>query len=79
MAALAADAYVYGFPLIFDLPAVGGDVARWAAGRPGPRPDPSRWSRRKMKSDAPDEARVIEFPTDVATIVGRWACDGRLT
>ena len=19
---------------------------------------------------------VIEFPTDVATIVGRWACDG---
>jgi len=28
------------------------------------------------KSDAPDGARVIEFPTDVGTIVGRWACDG---
>ena len=28
------------------------------------------------KSDAPDGAPVIEFPTDVATIVGRWACDG---
>ena len=28
------------------------------------------------KPDAPDGARVIEFPTNVATIVGRWACDG---
>jgi hypothetical protein len=26
LAALAADAYVYGFPLIFDLHAVGGDI-----------------------------------------------------
>ena len=25
---------------------------------------------------APDAARVIEFPTTVGTIVGRWACDG---
>ena len=28
------------------------------------------------KPDAPDGARVIEFPTDVGTIVGRWACHG---
>ena len=28
------------------------------------------------KPDAPDGAPVIEFPTNVATIVGRWACDG---
>jgi hypothetical protein len=26
--------------------------------------------------DAPSEAQVIEFPTNVGTIVGRWACDG---
>jgi hypothetical protein len=26
--------------------------------------------------EAPDGARVIEFPTAVASIVGRWACDG---
>src|SRR5690348_15364585 len=25
---------------------------------------------------APDAVRLIEFPTKVATIVGRWACDG---
>ena len=28
------------------------------------------------KSDAPDETPVIEFPTHVGTIVGRWACNG---
>jgi hypothetical protein len=28
------------------------------------------------KPDAPDDIPVIEFPTDVGTIVGRWACDG---
>ena len=28
------------------------------------------------KSEAPDGAQVIEFPTNVATILGRWACDG---
>jgi hypothetical protein len=26
--------------------------------------------------EVPDGARVIEFPTTVASIVGRWACDG---
>jgi hypothetical protein len=26
--------------------------------------------------EAPDRTKVIEFPTKVATIVGRWACDG---
>jgi hypothetical protein len=29
-----------------------------------------------MAREAPDGARVIEFPTNLATIVGRWACDG---
>jgi hypothetical protein len=28
------------------------------------------------QEDAPAGARVIEFPTNVGTIVGRWACDG---
>ena len=28
------------------------------------------------RSDAPSAIRVIEFPTNVGTIVGRWACDG---
>ena len=32
---------------------------------------PPRW-----QGDAPDGAQVIEFPTNVAVIVGRWACDG---
>jgi len=48
LAALAAEAYIYGFPLI-----------------------PPGW-----QGQAPGRARVIEFPTDVGTIVGRWACDG---
>ena len=32
---------------------------------------PPRWH-----GTAPDGAPVIEFPTNPATIVGRWACDG---
>ena len=28
------------------------------------------------QSDVPSGTRVIEFPTNVGTIVGRWACDG---
>src|SRR5215469_14180059 len=28
------------------------------------------------RAGAPAGARVIEFPTNVGTIVGRWACDG---
>ena len=28
------------------------------------------------KSDAPRGAQVIEFPTTVGTVLGRWACDG---
>jgi hypothetical protein len=28
------------------------------------------------KGDAPDGIEVIEFPTNVGSIVGRWACDG---
>ena len=146
-AALAADAYVYGFPLIFDLQAVGGDVDMGllapapfnsfshASKLAGPEdrfvsvnndtiysiaqvdvsggpvllrvPDTAgryhvlqfvdAWTnnfayvgRRATgtaagsfllvpagwKSDATDGTPVIEFPTDVATIVGRWACDG---
>ena len=147
LAALAADAYVYGFPLIFDLHAVGGDIEMGllapapfnkfshALKLAGPEdrfvsinndtiysiaqvdvsggpvllrvPDTSgryyvlqfvdAWTnnfayvgRRATgtaagsfllvppgwKPDAPDAIPVIEFPTDVATIVGRWACDG---
>jgi hypothetical protein len=149
LVALAADAYVYGFPLVFDLQEVGsftregiGSLApasfnsfSHASNMAGPQdrfvsinndtiysvaqvdvsggpvllrvPDtagryyvlqfvdawtnnfayvgrratgtaagsfllvPPRW-----KPDAPDGARVIEFSTNVATIVGRWACDG---
>ncbi len=147
LAALAADAYIYGFPLIFDLQMVGGR-AQMGMITPGPvnsfshasrlaGPDdrfvsinndtiysiaqvdvsggpvllrvpdtagryyvlqfvdawtnnfayvgrratgtgagsflltPPRW-----EGNAPAGARVIEFPTKVATIVGRWACDG---
>ena len=149
LAALAADAYVYGFPLVFDLRAVGsftregmGSLApasfnsfSHAPKLAGPQdrfvsinndtiysiaqvdvsggpvllrvPDTAgryyvlqfvdAWTnnfayvgRRATgtaagsfllvppgwKPDAPDGARVIEFPTNVATIVGRWACDG---
>ena len=147
LAALAADAYVYGFPLVFDLQAVRGDGGMGllapapfnsfshASKLAGPQdtfvsinndtiysiaqvdlsggpvllhvPDTAgryyvlqfvdAWTnnfayvgRRATgtaagsfllvppgwKSDAPDEATVIEFPTDVGTIVGRWACDG---
>jgi len=147
LAALAADAYVYGFPLVFDLQMVGGhaqmgmiapasfnsfghasrlagpddrfvsvnndtiysiaqvDVSGGpvllrvpdAAGRyyvlqfvdawtsnfayAGRRTTgtaagsflltPPGWTRQ-----VPGGARLIEFPTNVATIVGRWACDG---
>ena len=28
------------------------------------------------QGDPPSGAGVIEFPTAVGTIVGRWACDG---
>jgi len=149
LAALAADAYVYGFPLVFDLQEVGsftregmGSLApasfnrfSHAAKMAGPQdrfvsinndtvysiaqvdvsggpvllrvPDTAgryyvlqfvdAWTnnfayvgRRATgtaaqsfllvppgwKADAPDGPRVIEFPTNVATIVGRWACDG---
>ena len=147
LAALAADAYVYGFPLVFDLQAVGGGMDTGviapapfnrfshASKLAGPQdrfvsinndtiyslaqvdvsggavllsvPDTAgryyvlqfvdAWTdnfayvgRRATgtaagsfllvppgwKSDAPDGTSVIEFPTDVATIVGRWACDG---
>ena len=149
LAALAADAYVYGFPLVFDLQEVGsftregmGSLAPASFNRfshapklAGPQdrfvsinndtiysiaqvdvsggpvllrvPDTAgryyvlqfvdAWTnnfayvgRRATgtaaqsfllvppgwKPDAPDGARVIEFPTNVATIVGRWACDG---
>ena len=149
LAALAADAYVYGFPLIFDLREVG-SVARAGLGSlapapfntfghasklagPGDRfvsinndtiysmaqvdvsggplllrvPDAAgryyvlqfvdAWTdnfayvgRRATgtaagsfllappgwKSGAPNGVEVIEFPTDIGTIVGRWACDG---
>ena len=149
LAALAADAYIYGFPLIFDLQEAGSFVREGmgalapapfnsfshASELAGPRdrfvsinndtiysiaqvdvsggplllrvPDTAgryyvlqfvdAWTnnfayvgRRATgtaagsfllvppgwKADVPDRARVIEFPTDVATIVGRWACDG---
>ncbi len=147
LAALAADAYVYGFPLVIDLQAVGGGVDvglltpapfnsfRHASKLAGPDdrfvsinndtiysiaqvdvsggpvllrvPDTAgryyvlqfvdAWTnnfayvgRRATgtaagsfllvppgwKSDPPDGSAVIEFPTDVGTIVGRWACDG---
>ena len=147
LAALAADAYVYGFPLVCDLQAVGGGVDlgsiapapfnrfSHASKLAGPEdrfvsinndtiysiaqvdvsggpvllrvPDTAgryyvlqfvdAWTnnfayvgRRATgtaagsfllvppgwKSDAPDGAPVIEFPTNVGTIVGRWACDG---
>ena len=147
LAALAADAYVYGFPLVFDLQAVGGDLDigllaqgpfnsfSHASKLAGPEdrfvsinndtiysiaqvdvsggpvllrvPDTAgryyvlqfvdAWTnnfayvgRRATgtaagsfllvppgwKPEAPDGVPVIEFPTTVATIVGRWACDG---
>jgi hypothetical protein len=147
LAALAAEAYIYGFPLVFDLQAVGGHVdmglmtpapfnrfshASRLAG-PDDRfvsinndtvysvaqvdvsggpvllsvPDTAgryyvlqfvdAWTnnfayvgRRATGTAAgafllvppgwdgqpPPGTRVIEFPTMVATIVGRWACDG---
>jgi hypothetical protein len=147
LAAVAADAYIYGFPLIFDLQMVGGQAElgmitpapfnsfSHASRLAGPDdrfvsinndtiysiaqvdvsgspvllrvPDtagryyvlqfvdawtsnfayvgrrvtgtaagsflltPPRWG-----GNAPAGAHVIEFPTKVATIVGRWACDG---
>jgi hypothetical protein len=147
LAAVAADAYIYGFPLIFDLQMVGGQAElgmitpapfnsfSHASRLAGPDdrfvsinndtiysiaqvdvsgspvllrvPDtagryyvlqfvdawtnnfayvgrratgtaagsflltPPRW-----EGNAPAGAHVIEFPTKVATIVGRWACDG---
>ena len=147
LAALAADAYVYGFPLIFDLQAAGGGIEMGllapapfnsfshASKLAGPEdrfvsinndtiysiaqvdvsggplllrvPDTAgryyvlqfvdAWTdnfayvgRRATgtaagsfllvppgwKAAAPDGTPVIEFPTDVATIVGRWACHG---
>ncbi len=147
LAALAADAYIYGFPLVFDLQMVGGQ-AEMGMIKPAPFnsfshasrlagpddrfvsinndtiysiaqvdvsggpvllrvPDTSgryyvlqfvdAWTnnfayvgRRATgtaagsfllvppgwKPDTPSGARVIEFPTNVGTIVGRWACDG---
>ena len=147
LAALAADAYIYGFPLIFDLQMVGGQ-AQMGMITPGPFNSFSHASRLAGPDDqfvsinndtiysiaqvdvsggpvllrvpdtagryyvlqfvdawtnnfayvgrratgtaagsfllvppgwqgnAPDRVRLIEFPTKVATIVGRWACDG---
>jgi hypothetical protein len=147
LAALAADAYIYGFPLVFDLQMVGGQ-AEMGMIAPGPFnafshasrlagpddrfvsinndtiysiaqvdvsagpvllrvPDTAgryyvlqfvdAWTnnfayvgRRATgtaagsflltppgwHADAPAGTRVIEFPTNVGTIVGRWACDG---
>lgn len=144
---LAADAYIYGFPLVFDLQMVGGQ-AEMGMMQPAPFNTFSHASRLAGPDDrfvsinndtiysiaqvdvsggpvllrvpdtaeryyvlqfvdawtnnfayvgrratgtaaasflltppgwtgnAPDGARVIEFPTAVATIVGRWACDG---
>ena len=146
LAALAADAYIYGFPLIFDLQMVGGQAAMGMI-TPGPVNSFSHASRLAGPDDrfvsinndtiyslaqvdvsggpvllrvpdtagryyvlqfvdawtnnfayvgrratstqagsflltppgwqgnAPGSARVIEFPTNVGTIVGRWACD----
>ena len=149
LAALAADAYVYGFPLVFDVQEVGsflregmGSVApapfnsfSHASKLAGPEerfvsinndtiysiaqvdvsggpvllqvPDTAgryyvlqfidAWTnnfayagRRATgtaagsflltppgwKSEAPQGAQVIEFPTTVGTVLGRWACDG---
>jgi hypothetical protein len=149
LTALAADAYVYGFPLVFGLQHVRGLVSRrggWAApasfncfshapGLAGPRtrfvsvnndtiysiaqvdvsggpvllrvPDTAEryyvlqfvdaWTNNfayvgrratgtaagsfllvppTWRGHAPAGAAVIEFPTTVGTIVGRWACDG---
>ena len=147
LAALAAEAYIYGFPLIFDLQAASGHADMGlitpapfnsfshASGLAGPDdrfvsinndtiysiaqvdvsggpvllrvPDTAgryyvlqfvdAWTnnfayvgRRATGTaagsfllvppgwtgQAPDGTRVIEFPTTVATIVGRWACDG---
>jgi hypothetical protein len=147
LTALAVDAYIYGFPLIFDLQMVGGQ-ARMGLITPAPFNSFSHASRLAgpddrfvsinndtlysiaqvdvsggpvllrvpdtagryyvlqfvdawtnnfayvgrratgtaagsflltppgWRGDAPTEARVIEFPTKVGTIVGRWACDG---
>jgi hypothetical protein len=147
LAALAADAYIYGFPLVFDLQMVGGQ-AEMGMIQPAPFNTFSHASRLAGPDDrfvsinndtiysiaqvdvsggpvllqvpdtaglyyvlqfvdawtnnfayvgrratgttagsflltppgwqgnAPSGARVIEFPTTVATIVGRWACDG---
>jgi hypothetical protein len=147
LAALAADAYIYGFPLVFDLQMVGGQ-AQLGMIAPGPFNSFSHASRLAGPDDrfvsinndtiysiaqvdvsggpvllrvpdtagryyvlqfvdawtnnfayvgrratgtvagsfllvppgwqgtAPDAVRLIEFPTKVATIVGRWACDG---
>jgi hypothetical protein len=147
LAALAAEAYIYGFPLILDLQAAGGHADMGlitpapfnsfshASGLAGPDdrfvsinndtiysiaqvdvsggpvllrvPDTAgryyvlqfvdAWTnnfayvgRRATGTaagsfllvppgwtgQAPGGTRVIEFPTTVATIVGRWACDG---
>ena len=147
LAALAADAYIYGFALVYDLQMVGGQ-AEMGMIRPGPFNTFSHASRLAGPDDrfvsinndtiysiaqvdvsggpvllrvpdtagryyvlqfvdawtnnfayvgrratgtaagsfllvppgwragAPPGARVIEFPTTVATIVGRWACNG---
>ena len=147
LAALAAEAYIYGFPLLFDLQAVSGNVDMGLIARApfnsfshasklaGPEdrfvsinndtlysiaqvdvsggplllrvPDTGgryyvlqfvdAWTnnfayvgrratgtaagsflltRPGWQGETPGGARVIEFPTDVGTIVGRWACDG---
>jgi hypothetical protein len=147
LAALAADAYLYGFPLVFDLQMAGGTAAMGmitpapfnsfshasrlagpddrfvsinndtiysiaqvdvsggpvllrvpdAAGRYYVLQFVDAWTNNfayvgrrttgtaaasflltppRWQGEAPDGARVIEFPTNLATIVGRWACDG---
>jgi hypothetical protein len=147
LAALAADAYIYGFPLVFDLQMVGGKAGMGmiapapfnqfshASALAGPRdqfvsinndtiysiaqvdvsggpvllrvPDAAgryyvlqfvdAWTNNfayagrratgtaagaflltppHWRGEVPAGTRVIEFPTSLATIVGRWACDG---
>lgn len=84
---LAAEAFIYGFPLVFDLEQVD-RFRREGMGSVAPAPFNS-FSHRATRTKAgtyllvprgwdkgPAEGEtVIHLPTAVATVVGRWAVD----
>jgi hypothetical protein len=82
LGALAVDAFFYGFPLhdrYYLLQFVDAWTNNFAYVRhraTGTEAGSFLLVARDWDGQAPSGARVVRFPTDVATILGRWAVNG---